>query len=66
MPLDLSVFDLDAEEFRAMMRYLLAERFHRIVHMEWKEFPGYEMVVAKAWPKLKLSRTSSEETPRPS
>jgi uncharacterized protein (TIGR03435 family) len=68
-------FDLDArvpagatkEQFRLMMQNLLAERFHCRVHMESKEFPAYELVVAKAGFKLKEAAGSSAvETSRPS
>ena len=59
-PLDQQRFDLDAkmspdmtrEQFRLMMRHLLEERFHLKAHVEQKEFPGYELVVAKGGPKL--------------
>ncbi len=35
------------EQFRAMLRNLLAERFALKVHMESREFPAYELVIAK-------------------
>jgi len=62
-PLDQQRFDLAAkvpegatkEQFREMMRNLLAERFHLKVHMESREFPAYELVVAKSGLKLKES-----------
>jgi uncharacterized protein (TIGR03435 family) len=43
------------EQFRAMMRNLLVERFHLKAHAEQREFPGYELVVAKGGSKLKES-----------
>src|SRR5215471_8198500 len=60
-PLDQERFDLVAkvpegatkEQFRAMMRNLLTERFHFKAHMETREFPAYELVVAKSGLKLK-------------
>jgi uncharacterized protein (TIGR03435 family) len=56
--LDVSVLvpaGADREQFRMMLRKLLAERFHLKVHVESKEFPGYELVVAKSGPKVKES-----------
>jgi len=60
LPLDRDEFDLTAgvparstrEEFRVMMRNLLAERFHLSLHMESREFPAFEMVLAKGGTKL--------------
>jgi uncharacterized protein (TIGR03435 family) len=62
-PLDRERFDLLAklpegttkEQFRDMMKDLLAERFHLKLHVESKEFPAYEMIVAKSGPKMKES-----------
>ena len=42
-------------EFRAMLRTLLADRFHLKVHEEERETPVYALVVAKGGPKLKAS-----------
>jgi len=73
-PLTQTQFDLDAktppgatkEQFRAMMQNLLAERFHLKAHIETKELPGYELVVAKTGLKLMDTASSSApETPRP-
>jgi uncharacterized protein (TIGR03435 family) len=36
-----------------MWRNLLVDRFHLVLHGTKKEFPGYELVVAKGGPKLK-------------
>lgn len=41
------------DQFRAMMRTLLAERFKLSVHHLTKELPVYELVVAKNGPKFK-------------
>jgi uncharacterized protein (TIGR03435 family) len=41
------------EQFQSMLQNLLAERFHLSVHHETRNFPGYELVVAKGGPKLK-------------
>jgi uncharacterized protein (TIGR03435 family) len=59
-PLDHDRFDLQAklpegttkDDFQAMMRALLADRFQMKAHIETKEFPGFELVVAKNGPKL--------------
>jgi uncharacterized protein (TIGR03435 family) len=40
------------EQFRLMLRNLLAERFHLRLHHESKARTGYELVVAKGGPKL--------------
>ena len=53
-------YDVDAKlpaapskaDFRAMIRGLLDERFHFKSHTESKEFPGFEMIVAKGGSKL--------------
>ncbi len=50
------------EQFRVMLRNLLAERFALTVHWDTKELPIYEMVVAKGGPKLK---ESAPEQPQP-
>lgn len=60
-PLDGKRFDLDAklpadttaEQFRAMMRTMLSERFHLTAHQASKEFPGFELSVAKTGAKLR-------------
>jgi uncharacterized protein (TIGR03435 family) len=44
-----------ADQFRAMMRRLLEERFKLTVHHLTKDFPVYELVIAKNGPKLKES-----------
>jgi uncharacterized protein (TIGR03435 family) len=68
-PLDRDRYDIDAKlppaaskaDFRAMMRALLAERFRLKVHMESKEFPGFELVVAKGGSKLGKQPAQSME-----
>lgn len=40
-------------EFRAMLQNLLAERFHLKLHTISREFPGYELVIAKTGSRLK-------------
>jgi uncharacterized protein (TIGR03435 family) len=51
------------EEFRGMMRNLLVDRFHFQAHLESKEFPAYEMVVAKTG--LKIHESDSTAPPLP-
>jgi uncharacterized protein (TIGR03435 family) len=48
------------EQYRAMLQNLLAERFHLAVHHETRNFPGYELAVAKGGPKLKESTPDSK------
>lgn len=43
------------EQFQLMMQNLLAVRFHLTVHQETRDFPGYDLVVAKDGPKLKAA-----------
>jgi uncharacterized protein (TIGR03435 family) len=43
------------EQFNVMMQNLLAERFKLVVHREKKDFPLYELTIAKGGPKLKPS-----------
>jgi len=62
VPLDRQNFDLTAkvpegatkEQFRAMLQNFLAERFHLKLHIQSREFPAYELVVAKTGPKLNV------------
>ncbi len=42
-------------QVQEMWRTLLSDRFHIETHWTKKEFPGYELVVAKSGPKLKPS-----------
>jgi uncharacterized protein (TIGR03435 family) len=67
-PIDRATFDVEAnvpenatrEEFRAMLRNLLEERFHLKAHVESREFAGYELVVAKSGLKIKESGAAAE------
>jgi uncharacterized protein (TIGR03435 family) len=43
------------EQFREMLRNLLAERFQLKVHHETKQFPVFDLVIEKNGPKLKES-----------
>jgi len=71
VPLDQHRFDLLAkippgttkEQFRAMMRALLAERFHLTTHVVSKELPVFELTVAKGGPKLKASDAADSGRP---
>lgn len=59
-PLDRQIFDLDArlpegttrDQFRAMLRNLLAERFHLHHHLETRDFPGFELGLSRGGSKL--------------
>jgi uncharacterized protein (TIGR03435 family) len=44
-------------QFQLMLQNLLAERFRLEIHREARNFPSYELVVAKDGPKLKGSAT---------
>jgi uncharacterized protein (TIGR03435 family) len=52
------------DQFRAMLRNLLSERFHLKLHIESKEFPAYALTIAKTGPKLKEASSQSEPAPR--
>lgn len=66
IPLDKEQFDLEAtlpegatrEQFREMMRNLLAARFHMKVHMETREFAGYALTVGPAGPRFHVEESS--------
>jgi uncharacterized protein (TIGR03435 family) len=47
-------------QYQAMLQAMLAERFHLALHRETRSFPGYELAVAKAGPKLKESAPGSD------
>jgi uncharacterized protein (TIGR03435 family) len=72
LPLEDRRFDLVAkippgatrEEFRAMMQTLLTERFQLKVHMVSKEFPAFDLTVAKGGPKLKEAEPAADARPR--
>jgi uncharacterized protein (TIGR03435 family) len=68
--LDSDHFDIEAltpgnvrpthDEQMAMMRSLLAERFKLAFHRERKEFPCYQLVVAKGGPALKPTTAAAD------
>jgi uncharacterized protein (TIGR03435 family) len=47
-------------EFRLMLRNLLAERFHMVVHHETREYDGYDLLVARGG--LKMKESSGEDS----
>jgi uncharacterized protein (TIGR03435 family) len=56
-------------QYQLMMQSLLMERFHLEMHRETRSFPGYELVVAKDGPTLKVSASSpnavvADDTPQ--
>ena len=51
------------EEQMAMMRKLLADRFHLSFHREPKELPVYAIVVVKSGPKLAEANTPADKAP---
>ena len=51
------------EQVRLMLQNLLVARFHLAVHHETRNFPGYELSVAKDGPKLKVSIPDPNEPP---
>jgi len=51
---------LSKKQKEAMVQAILADRFKLKVHIETKEMPGYELVVAKDGPKLKDSTDKRE------
>jgi uncharacterized protein (TIGR03435 family) len=51
--------DAGGERILAMVRSLLAERFHLTVHRESKEMPVLELVTAKGGPKLQPSLSAA-------
>lgn len=65
--LDSDRFDIDAkpsrhvsdQEARLMMRSLLADRFHLVVHTETKELPAYVLIPVKSGAKLKEAGEAS-------
>jgi uncharacterized protein (TIGR03435 family) len=66
LPLDRDEFDLVAkipegatkEDFRVMLRNLLIERFHIKLHIESRDFPAFELVLAKGGTKLGTGATA--------
>jgi uncharacterized protein (TIGR03435 family) len=45
--------DTSKDRFNLMLRNLLVERFHLVLHHATKDFPAYELVVAEGGPKMK-------------
>jgi uncharacterized protein (TIGR03435 family) len=52
-------------QFEEMLQNLLAERFHMIAHEEIRNFPGYDLVVAKGGSKLKQSTPVAQNADAP-
>jgi len=71
-PLDRENIDLAAkvppattkEQFRLMLQNLLADRFHLKLHIESREFPAYELALAKMRLKLRMASARTEPAPR--
>ncbi|HVW09213.1 MAG TPA: TIGR03435 family protein [Bryobacteraceae bacterium] len=57
--------DTTAEQFRAMLQNLLAERFRMALHRETRDFPGYDLTLAKRGSKLIPSPASELGTGDP-
>jgi uncharacterized protein (TIGR03435 family) len=53
--------DTTREQFRAMLRNMLAERFQMAIRKETKELPMYSLVLAKNGSKMKESATVTSE-----
>jgi len=53
------------DQIAAMMRSLLAERFHLQAHTETREYAGLSLVVAKGGPKLKPAAPGAAEPVSP-
>jgi len=72
IPLDQDHFDFVAKlpegttkpQFRLMLQNLLTERFHLKKHIESRDFPAYELTVAKTGSKLKQSVEGAAASPR--
>jgi uncharacterized protein (TIGR03435 family) len=70
-PLDSKRFDIEAklptettaEQFHAMMRSMLAERFHLAAHIDSKEFAGFELAIADSGTKLRGATDGGQPTP---
>jgi uncharacterized protein (TIGR03435 family) len=50
------------DQFREMLQNLLEERFHLKLHRESREFPAWEMTIAKSGLKIKESAVSAAAT----
>jgi uncharacterized protein (TIGR03435 family) len=53
------------EQFKVMLRNLLADRFRMTLHHESRELPVYELVAGKNGPKFKASAASQSPTGAP-
>ena len=51
------------EQFQGMFRRLLAERFGMKLHLETREVPGYELILARGGSKLKAPEIASSPPP---
>jgi len=51
------------EQARVMLQNLLRDRFHLVAHKETKNFPAYEMIVAKSGAKLQKGGSAADDTP---
>jgi uncharacterized protein (TIGR03435 family) len=71
LPPERYMFDVEAKApaatdrrlFLAMLQNLLAERFGLVVHWTQKEFPSYDLVVAKGGPKLQEAERRPADAP---
>jgi len=57
--------DTTKAQFQEMLRNLLAERLHLVVHHETRNFPGYALVVDKGGPKIKADTRQADDGPLP-
>jgi uncharacterized protein (TIGR03435 family) len=55
----------DEQQFRLMLQNLLSERFHLTLHHSAKDFPGYELVVARAGHKMKPFHPDANDATNP-
>jgi bla regulator protein BlaR1 len=53
------------DETRAMLRTLLKDRFHLVAHVETREMPVYDLVVAKGGVKMPEHGTPAADGPQP-
>jgi len=53
------------EQYAVMLRNLLIERFHIASHSEKRDFPSYDLVVAKGGLKMKVSTAEPPPSPAP-
>ncbi len=55
----------DEQRFRLMLQNLLSERFHLKLHHSAKDFPAYELVVARAGHKMKPFHADASDVAKP-